>query len=364
MSATKSCSVCGSQFEANQKFCPNDGTPLRSSESTDPLVGQIIADRYRIVSMIGEGGMGRVYLAEHVRMRRQCAVKMISPELARTEAAIARFNREAANASQINHPNVVQVYDFGEGPNRTLYLAMEYVEGETLSAMVRRDGALTVRRAATLVKQVADALAAAHHRGIVHRDLKPDNILVSRQYDGTECIKVVDFGIAKTVQPDGADAGTGQTLTAVGASIGTPEYMSPEQLAGEKLDGRSDLFSLGLVFFNLLTADLPHPRVTSRETLVHRLTERPWTLAEARPEKRWPNNLQAMMDWALATDPGKRYPTAQEFALDLSILIAAEPIDPVETTETYPVPSDEPVSSTAPTIADARLARESEGGSP
>src|SRR3954469_21242092 len=173
MSARKSCSVCGSEFEANQKFCPNDGTPLRSSESTDPLVGQIIAERYHIVSKIGEGGMGRVYLAEHVRMGRKCAVKMISPELARTEAAVARFNREAANASQINHPNVVQVYDFGEGPNGALYLAMEFVEGETMSALVRREGAHTGLRAAMLARQVADAPSAAHHRGIGHRDLKP-----------------------------------------------------------------------------------------------------------------------------------------------------------------------------------------------
>src|ERR1043165_5913956 len=180
MSTKKSCPVCGTEYDANQKFCPNDGTPLQSTESGDPLVGQVIADRYRIISALGEGGMGRVYLAEHVRMGRQCAVKMISPALARTEAAIARFNREAANASQINHPNVAQIYDFGEGPNRTLYLAMEFVEGETLTSIIRREGPLTIRRAATLTKQVADALSAAHHRSIVHRDLKPDNILIAQ----------------------------------------------------------------------------------------------------------------------------------------------------------------------------------------
>src|SRR3954466_8692110 len=128
------------------------------SARTDDLVGQIIADRYRVISTLGEGGMGRVYLAEHVRMRRQCAVKVISPALASTDAAVARFNREAENASQINHPNVVQVYDFGEGPDHTLYLAMEYVDGETLTSLLRREGPLSIRRAATLTKQVADAL--------------------------------------------------------------------------------------------------------------------------------------------------------------------------------------------------------------
>src|SRR3954462_5599056 len=349
MSASRSCSVCGSEFEANQKFCPNDGTPLRASESTDPLVGQIIADRYRVVSKLGEGGMGRVYLAAQVRMGRRCAIKMISPELARTEAAIARFNREAANASQINHPNVVQVYDFGEGPNNTLYLAMEFVEGETMTALVRREGALSVRRSALLTKQAADALSAAHHRGIVHRDLKPDNILVSLQYDGTECVKVVDFGIAKTVQPDGTDPG-GQNLTTIGVAVGTPEYMSPEQLAGERLDTRSDLYSLGLVFFHLLTAELPHERVTSRETLVARLTEEPRTLAQVSPGRRWPSNLQTMLDWALATDPDKRYPTAHEFALDLSMVAAAEPIDTVEPRRTVPIQQPEYARPSAPTV--------------
>jgi eukaryotic-like serine/threonine-protein kinase len=361
MTAGKSCPVCGTEFDSNQKFCPNDGTPLRSSsESTDPLVGQVIADRYRIVSKIGEGGMGRVYLAEHVRMGRKCAVKMISPELARTEAAVARFNREAANASQINHPNVAQVYDFGEGPDGALYLAMEFVDGVTMTALVQREGTLPVRRAAMLTRQAAEALSAAHHLGIVHRDLKPDNILVARQHDGSECVKVVDFGIAKTVHPDGSDSGTGQTLTAVGVSAGTPEYMSPEQLAGERLDGRSDVYALGLVFFNLLTADLPHPRVTSRETLIHRLTEPPRTLVETRPGTRWPQMLQPMLDWALATDREKRYPTAQEFALDLSIL-TAQPFDSAAPMET--VQSGEVVSQSAQTVADARLSRGPDSGS-
>ena len=350
MSAKKSCSVCGNEFEPNVKFCPDDGTPLRAIEETDPLIGQVIADRYKIISKIGEGGMGCVYLAEHVRMGRKCAVKMISPALARDAGAVARFNREAANASQINHPGVVQVYDFGEGPNRSFYLAMEWVEGETMSALIRREGPLSLGRAATLTKQVADALSAAHHRGIVHRDLKPDNILVSRQFDGSECVKVVDFGIAKSVVPDGGDTGTGQTLTNVGVAVGTPEYMSPEQLAGERLDTRSDLYSLGLVFFELLTADLPYPRVTSRETLVARLTELPRTLVDVRPGRDWPANVQTMLDWALATDPTRRYPTALEFSLDLSIIIAAAPVDRIDQRKTVPMQATDIASSDTPTV--------------
>jgi eukaryotic-like serine/threonine-protein kinase len=329
MSAKRVCSLCEAEYEADQKFCPNDGAPLRSAESRDDLVGQIVADRYRILSTLGEGGMGRVYLAEHIRMGRQCAVKVISPALASTDAAVARFNREAANASQINHPNVVQVYDFGEGPNHTLYLAMEYVEGETITSIIGREGPLPLRRAAMIARQVADALGAAHHRGIVHRDLKPDNILVTRQFDGNELVKVVDFGIAKTVQSDSAsDAPGGQTVTTVGVSVGTPEYMSPEQLAGERLDTRTDIYSLGVVFFHMLTGDLPYPRVTSRENLIRRLMTPPRTLREVRPGPSWPDTVQPVLDRALASELDKRYATAADFGRDLAAIIAKIPDGP------------------------------------
>src|SRR5690242_11273431 len=149
----------------------------------DSLIGQVVADRYRVLSRIGEGGMGRVYLAEHVRMGRKCALKVISPALATTAEAISRFNREAGNACRINHPNVAQVYDFGEMADGTLYLAMEYIEGDTLDAIIAREGALPQPRAAQIAKQVADALYAAHHLGIVHRDLKPENVMVARHLD-------------------------------------------------------------------------------------------------------------------------------------------------------------------------------------
>ena len=252
--------------------------------SKDSLIGQVIADRYQVLELIGEGGMGRVYLAEHVRMGRKCAIKVMSPTLALSADAISRFNREASNASRINHPHVAQIYDFGGTPDKTLYLAMELVEGETLRGIIERTGPLAPSRAAEITRQVADALAAAHHLGIVHRDLKPDNIMLARHHDGRDWVKVVDFGIAKTMQGNSDREGGGsQTLTTAGVSLGTPEYMSPEQLAGERLDNRTDLYSLGLVLFNMLTANLPYPQVTSRETLVRRLTSRPVSLSEIAP---------------------------------------------------------------------------------
>jgi serine/threonine protein kinase len=288
----------------------NPPGPERPSSADDPLIAQLVADRYRILSAVGEGGMGRVYLAEHVRLGRKCAVKVINRVLATTSDAVSRFNREASNACKINHPNVAQVYDFGEMADGTLYLAMEYVDGETLDAVISRQGPLPAPRAASITKQIADALYAAHHLGIVHRDLKPENVMVAKHLDGTDWVKVVDFGIAKTVQRDGSGS---QTVTTAGVSLGTPEYMSPEQLAGETLDHRTDIYSLGLLLFNTLTGELPYPKVTSKETLVRRLISRPRTLAEVEPKITWPAALQQALDRALAPEVGDRYDSVAEF---------------------------------------------------
>src|SRR5690349_7479962 len=311
----------------------------------DPLIGQLIADRYQILSMIGEGGMGRVYVAEHVRMGRKSAVKVINPALATTADAISRFNREAANACKINHPNVAQVYDFGEMADGTLYLAMEYIDGETLDSIVAREGSLPPARAAQLTKQVADALFAAHHLGIIHRDLKPENVMIARHLDGSDWVKVVDFGIAKTVQRDGLEGGS-QTVTTAGVSLGTPEYMSPEQLAGERLDHRTDIYSLGLVLFNMLTGELPYPKLTSKETLVRRLTSPPRTLADVRPDVAWPRALQDVLNRALTPEVNDRYPSVGEFGR--AVVRAVE--------ENEPIAAAPPVAAAAPALPMTRPA--------
>jgi serine/threonine-protein kinase len=306
------CPTCGTEYGPEHELCPQDGARLGAPvPPADPLIGQVLADRYRVLRSIGEGGMGRVYLAEHVKMGRKSAVKVMSPSLAPTPEAISRFNREAANASQIHQPNVAAIYDFGETADGTLYLAMEYVEGETLTALVRREGALQPRRAAELTGQIADGLHAAHHLGIVHRDLKPDNILVTRQPDGREWVKIVDFGIAKTTKD------LGQNVTSIGVSIGTPDYMSPEQLAGEALDARTDVYSLGLVLFNMLTGSLPHPAMTSKQSLVERLTTKPRPLAEVKPNVVWSPRLQKALDRALAPEPEDRFPTVNDLAREV-----------------------------------------------
>ena len=252
MTVPKLCPTCSAEYPATERFCPKDGTALRAltSELTD-LVGSVIAERYHVLSKLGEGGMGQVYLAEHVKMGRRSAVKVMHPGMVHDTAAIGRFNREAANASRIDHPNVAGIYDFGETADGLVYLAMQYVEGETLTQVAQAGVALPPARAAEITRQAAEGLHAAHAMGIVHRDLKPDNIMVSRDADGLDCVKVVDFGIAKAAGSDG------QKVTRTGIVVGTPEYMSPEQLSGEEVDGRSDQYSLALVAFNLLAGDLP-----------------------------------------------------------------------------------------------------------
>ena len=324
MTDLKTCPTCGAEYDdPKERFCPRDGSVLRAHAAHGDLVGQVIGERYHVLRRLGEGGMGQVYLAEHVKMGRRSAVKVMHPALMHDPDAIGRFNREASNASRINHAHVASIYDFGESPTAggepLVYLAMEYVEGEPLTAIIERQGALPPSRVATLVRQVADALAAAHDLGIVHRDLKPDNIMVARARDGGDWVKVVDFGVAK------AAVGDGQKVTRTGLVVGTPQYMSPEQLAGDPLDGRSDVYALGLVAFNMLTGTLPFPSETAQESMIMRLTERPRTLGEMRAQVAWPAAVQAVMDRALARDVRARYATAPELARDLAEALAAMP---------------------------------------
>lgn len=307
MSALKICPTCGTEYPAHERFCPRDGTALRSQNGSADLVGSIIAERYHVIRKLGEGGMGQVYLAEHVKMGRKSAVKVMNPGMMHDADAISRFNREAANASRINHPNVAGIYDFGETPDGLIYLAMEFIEGEPLTSIVESEGALPPLRAADITRQTAEALAAAHDMGIVHRDLKPDNIMITKNRDGSDCVKVVDFGIAKAANSDA------QKVTKTGLVVGTPEYMSPEQLAGDKLDGRSDVYSLALVAFNMLTGRLPFPSETAQESMIMRLTDRPKSLGEMKPDTTWTPDVQAVMDRALERDAKLRYQTATEF---------------------------------------------------
>ena len=291
------------------------------------FIGSVIADRYRIEANLGEGGMGQVYLAEHVRMKRKSAIKIMRPALVGDVEALQRFTREAESASQISHPNVAAIYDFGETDDGIVYLAMEYVDGEPLATKLQRELAIHPDAAADILGQSADALQAAHDMGILHRDLKPDNIMLGRRPDGTYHVKLVDFGIARTIERDE------QRLTRTGFAVGTPEYMSPEQLAGDTLDARSDQYSLALVAFVALTGKDAFPAETSKESLVARLTSRPRTLQEANHDIRWPAALQSIFDKALSPEATDRYPTVREFAEALASAISV--MTPSQTAAMY-----------------------------
>ena len=312
MTGLKVCPACGTQYPANARFCEIDGTALRPENAGNDLVGTVVADRYHVLRLLGEGGMGKVYLAEHVKMGRKSALKVLRPAALRDADAVSRFNREASNASRISHPNVAAVYDFGETGDGIIYLAMEFVDGVSLTALVEASGALAPKRAAAIARQAAEGLAAAHELGIVHRDLKPENLMIAKTRDGADLVKIVDFGIAKTA---GVDA---QKVTKTGLVIGTPDYMSPEQLSGDPIDSRSDIYSLGIVAFNMLTGKLPFPGDSSQESMVMRLTDRPKRLGEMLPEVDWPADLQAAVDKALARNVSDRYQGAVEFARDFS----------------------------------------------
>jgi serine/threonine protein kinase len=329
----KVCTTCGTEYPDDQSFCPADGSALRSTSAGADLVGTILADRYRILEKLGEGGMGAVYLAEHVKMGRMSAIKVISKSLAQDPDAIARFNREAANAARINHPNVCAIYDFGETADGIIYLAMELIEGEALTEIVNREGALPPKRAAEITRQAAEALEAAHEFGIVHRDLKPDNIMIAKTRDGSDLAKVVDFGIAKAAGGDEK-----QKVTKTGLVVGTPEYMSPEQLSGDAVDGRSDIYSLGLVCFRMLTGTLPFEADTAQEIMIKRLTDEPLALGAAAPGRTFPAALQQVMNRALQRMPADRYASAARFGEDIANAVAGmadaeAPVDPSGTTQ-------------------------------
>lgn len=319
----KVCPVCDTVYADSNAFCPVDGTTLHVVDLEGGLIGSVVADRYLVTDLLGEGGMGKVYLARHVRLPQQAAIKVLRPEMVKDPAAVARFNREASNASRIDDENVARVYDFGEATGGTVYIAMEYVAGRSLRDIIVKDGALEPRRAADLVEQIARGLDAAHRLKIIHRDLKPDNILVVEGPEGREKVKVVDFGIAKAF-----GAGEGG-LTKTGFVVGTPEFMSPEQLLGGALDARSDVYALALVAYQCLTATLPFGGDTPEHAMTARLMSAPKPLAAA-DGKAWPPAVQAAFDAALSRDVGKRPETAGAFAKQLKGAIEARDLTPAK----------------------------------
>jgi serine/threonine protein kinase len=265
-----------------------------------PRLSEALGTAFTIEGEIGRGGMGVVYRARDEKLKRRVAIKVLPPELAFQAEIRARFTREAETAARLSHPHIVPIYTVGEG-NGLVYFVMGYVDGESLAGRLKRRGKLPVEEVRRIMKETADALSAAHALSVIHRDIKPDNILL----DGTRGrVMVTDFGIAKAMS-----GGTGATLTSAGVAIGTPQYMSPEQAAGEKdIDGRSDLYSLGIVSYQMLTGELPFTAPTVAGILMKQITELAPSVQDKRPD--CPEDLALAVTRCLEKDPENRWPSA------------------------------------------------------
>jgi serine/threonine protein kinase len=276
------CPTCGQDFAEEVRVCPEDGAALQADATVaidgpadDPLVGLTLDEKYRLDSRIGAGGMGTVYRATHLLIDRPVAVKVLNPRYVEDEAAQTRFRREARAAGRLQHSNAVTVTDFGSTRDGLVYIVMELLEGKTLREVLAHDAPLDVARAVSIMLQISAAVDAAHHAGIIHRDLKPANIFIVQRKDAPPFVKVLDFGIAKLAAEAMDDDDDPQTLTQVGAMIGTPRYMSPEQCEGAHLTPASDVYSLGIILYEMLTGTTPFNGTTPIAIAIKHSSEPP-----------------------------------------------------------------------------------------
>jgi len=304
LGAALSCPTCGGRYPADFKVCPHDATPLESApanEDDDPLIGQQLAGTYEILRVIGEGGMGRVYEARHVRLvGKRFALKLLHPDLSRQPDVVTRFQREAQASSTLTHPNVVGVYDVNTGPDGRPFLVAELLEGEPLGEYLTRLKKLPLGEAVRIARQVSRALGAAHEHGIVHRDIKPENVFL---VEGGSLVKVIDFGISKVGHGN-------DKLTKTGTVMGTPDYMAPEQARGDKVDLRADIYAVGAILYRALTGRKPFSAPDPMSTLTAVLTQeptRPSTLEETIPLP-----LELVIQRAMAKRPEERYANMRE----------------------------------------------------
>ena len=278
--------------------------------ATDPLIDSLFDGRYRILRKLGAGGMANVYLAEDQELGRRVAIKILNERHANDEQFVERFRREAKNAAALSHPNIVSIYDRGEAEG-TYYIAMEYLDGRSLKELIVSRGPAPVNVAVEYARQILSALRFAHRHGIVHRDIKPHNVLV----DNEGRVKVTDFGIAR--------AGTSQ-MTEAGSIVGTAQYLSPEQARGADVDQRSDLYSLGVVLYELLTGETPFDGDTPVEIAMKHLSTLPEPPSAHRPDV--PHELDLVATRALAKDPDERYQSAEEMDADLERVARGAPV--------------------------------------
>jgi len=332
---TMRCPRCGTLYEGDARVCARDGVALveeprsptgRSAEwpqfggvksgtpgeppTTATLAGRILDARYRIERKVGEGGMSFVYLAHDMKTKERVAIKILSPALAADRNSLARLRREASLAGRLAHPNVCHIIRLGETDTGMVYVVMPFVEGELLCDRTHRLGHIPLAEAVPFVRDIAAGLQVAHQLRIIHRDLKPENVMLCREPGGTERAVVMDFGLAKDRRA-GPEA---EKLTATGIVLGTPEFMSPEQLRGKQLDPRSDIYSLALMTFEMLTGKLPFEGRTQQELMIARLRSDPIPLRRMRPDLQFPAEVERVLLKGMARDANDRFATAPDFA--------------------------------------------------
>jgi serine/threonine-protein kinase len=307
------CVNCGKEFSGDDLVCPDDGGILVAAKK-DPAIGTIIAEKYEIQEVLGGGGMGVVYKAKHLLMQRTVAIKMLLPEVVSNEFALARFQKEAQAASSLNHPNILTIFDFGISEKQQPYLVMDYLKGGTLAELLEKENYLHLQRGISVFIQIASALSHAHQKGIIHRDLKPANIMLV-EYEGQgDFVKIVDFGIAKTLS-----RGDGQSveLTQTGQVFGSPVYMSPEQCRGTHLDARADIYSMGCVMYRSITGSTPFLGQDALELMYKHVNQKPACFEDVCPHLKIPKNFEDVVMKCMEKDANNRYQTMLELRKDL-----------------------------------------------
>jgi len=329
------CPKCHSVYTGDARFCPKDGSQLvdvatpapaavaagstqvrqavkpkpLGSDPAKTLRDQILDQRYQVVRKLGEGGMSFVYEAKDISSGESVAVKIMTPKLAQDKTAAERLRREAGLAMRLDHPNICRIMRLGETEDGLIYLVMPLLKGELLSDKEVREGPISLEVGVPIMRQVCDALETAHQQQIIHRDLKPENIFICPAPGGGINAVVTDFGLAKERR---AEPGMAK-LTATGIILGTPEFMSPEQIRGKPLDGRSDIYALGLVAFEMFTGKLPFEGKTAQDMMIARLRGQPLPLRKARADLEFTAQFEKALMKAIEADPAARYQSASEF---------------------------------------------------